>query len=301
MSIKSRSKLYGCIMNIDINKLVEIDISNVKYNGAYELFHYTGIENIDKILLQDNQVFRMTYIDDFSDKMEGKLITGFYNQAVEKLYQNGVIDQRIRKFLLPIINRINNREHYFLVSDPRFDCNVMKKFNYNDYVLCFTTDGASDYMTDNYIKNDTHTGCVIRVCGNFVDRLLPMYKNCSIRKVLYGEEVIEFLYKRIKSILNCGDNTNEFLVNFADPLIWRLIKTLISSSKDSKFRNEREVRLIKSIPEGDNQIQTINGKHYIYIEIPRCRCWGVRLIGDFNTDEGRRCHNLLNERGYRVT
>ena len=57
-------------MSIDINKLVEIDISNVIYYGAHELFHYMWIENIDKILLQYNQVFRMTHIDDFSDKMD---------------------------------------------------------------------------------------------------------------------------------------------------------------------------------------------------------------------------------------
>ena len=40
MLIKSWSKLYGGIMSIDINKLVETDISNVIYYGAHELFHY---------------------------------------------------------------------------------------------------------------------------------------------------------------------------------------------------------------------------------------------------------------------
>ena len=61
-------------MRFDAEKLAKIYVDNMTYRGYYDLYHYTNIESMEKILQIDNVVFRMTNINNFDDKMESKSI-----------------------------------------------------------------------------------------------------------------------------------------------------------------------------------------------------------------------------------
>lgn len=59
------------------------------------IYHYTTNEAVPKILTLSNITFRMTHIDNFEDKSEGKLINTFYKEALSKLLSDKIITKTI--------------------------------------------------------------------------------------------------------------------------------------------------------------------------------------------------------------
>lgn len=289
-------------MKCDAERMAEIFIRYTRYQVIDELYHYTDIDCMENILQNDKVVFRMTNINDFSDKMESKSIEVYFDLAIEQLYIDGVIDLKIKELLSSI--KIDEK-HLFSTVDKIFGGEYMKSEPYDVYVLCFTTDGNSSYMTENYIRNSEHKGCIIHVNRNACGDFCKKSHDYLMMKVIYGKEVIDNIYKFIKDELICGDKSDEFINKYVIPLIVAYIHQLRYCTKLSKFKSEKEIRLIKYIPKTENydenfKIEEINGKCYGYIELERYGCWDVRLVGNYKTDETQRYCDLLSERQYRV-
>lgn len=289
----------------DTQKAAGIIFEYTHYNGYYCLYHYTSDDSADKILTSNGVDFRATNINDFSDKTEGKAFGQIYISALERLLYEKVIDFEAYN----ILSSVKPMEtHPFYVENRKLGCMVMKVKEYDTHVLCFTTDGNSRYMENNYIRGDGHQGCVIKVRnGAFTECCGGLQKNSKrfVIKVMYGKEAAYNIYSYIKSILACGDITEDNMNKFVKPLIEMYLHRVMYCVKLEKYRQEKEVRIITFTPKEDEKAEcgkenSTVGKSYKHIELRKNSCLGVRVTGDFSNDNRSGVLNRLKERKYRL-
>lgn len=289
----------------DTQKAAGIIFEYTHYNGYYCLYHYTSDDSADKILTSNGVDFRATNINDFSDKTEGKAFGRYYISALERLLHEKVIDFKT----FNILSSVKPMEtHPFYVENRKLGCMVMTVKEYDTHVLCFTTDGNSRYMENNYIRGDGHQGCVIKVRnGAFTECCGGLQKNSKrfVIKVMYGKEAAYNIYSYIKSILACGDITEDNMNKFVKPLIEMYLHRVMYCVKLEKYRQEKEVRIITFTPKEDEKAEcgkenSTVGKSYKHIELRKNSCLGVRVTGDFSNDNRGGVLNRLKERKYRL-
>ena len=289
----------------DTQKAAGIIFEYTHYNGYYCLYHYTSDDSADKILTSNGVDFRATNINDFSDKTEGKAFGQFYISALERLLYEKVIDFEAYN----ILSSVKPMEtHPFYVENRKLGCMVMTVKEYDTHVLCFTTDGNSRYMENNYIRGDGHQGCVIKVRnGAFTECCGGLQKNSKrfVIKVMYGKEAAYNIYSYIKSILACGDITEDNMNKFVKPLIEMYLHRVMYCVKPEKYSQEKEVRIITFTPKEDKKAEcgkenSTVGKSYKHIELRKNSCLGVRVTGDFSNDNRGGVLNRLKERKYRL-
>lgn len=275
-------------------------------NFVGDLFHYTNIENVDKILCKDKITFRMTNIDDFTDKMEGKSIEVFYDLALERLLA-------CKKITLATYNELSALKILDTITIEVHDNNpesiiVFDNVPYVTYVSCFTIEGDSEYMQKNYFKNDEQKGCIIRLYGDFIKELSCKYQvnyRSSLLKVKYGKEVVEDIYKTIIKVLSFGNGSKEFLNNLAKPIIQMYLHELKYSAKLSRYKDEKEIRLVSYIPAEEKYQNGIRfetdpntGKRYIHAELSKYFYRNIHFGKNLNENEKRNIKELLTDRGY---
>ena len=289
----------------DTQRAAMIYNESTRYTGLGDSYHYTSIDNADKILTYNGVDFRTTNINDFSDKTEGKAFGQFYISALERLLYERVIDFET----FNILSSVKPMEtHPFYAEDRKLGCMVMTVKEYDTHVLCFTTDGNSRYMENNYIRGDGHQGCVIKVRnGAFTECCGGLQKNSKrfVFKVMYGKEAVDNIYSYIKSLLACGDITEDNMNKFVKPLIEMYLHRVMYCVKLEKYRQEKEVRIITFTPKEDEKAEcgkenSTVGKSYKHIELRKNSCLGVRVTGDFSNDNRGGVLNRLKERKYRL-
>ena len=289
----------------DAQKAAKILLEYTRYKGYGYVYHYTSDDSADNILTSNGVDFWATNINDFSDKTEGKAFGRFYISALERLLHEKVIDSETYN----ILSSVKPMEtHPFYAEDRKLGCMVMKVKEYDTHVLCFTTDGDSRYMERKYIRSEDHKGCVIRIrSGALTEYCDGLQENLEgfVNEVMYGKEAVDNIYSYIKSILACGDITEDNMNKFVKPLIEMYLHRLKYCVKLEKYRQEKEVRIITFTPKEDKKAEcgkenSTAGKSYKHIELRKNSCLGVRVAGDFSNDNRGGVLNRLEERKYRL-
>lgn len=246
--------------NDRIKKLVDISYINDDYIGP--VYHYTGIGNIPKIFCKDTFCLRFTRCNDFEDKTEGVIIEEFYKIAVSQLYNEKIINYDEANRLLKI-----------RIPDP-FTMSVHGKVITEPYVMCFSKEKNSEYMYENYIKQEDKKGCCIGFYSHsfrHVNHSLSGYRLDS-SSIIYGDEAIEYIYVFLRAFIDLtgGIGTKDY--NTFEGLISQTLSKLKFFCKDSKYKNENEYRIILHYPIGVEESEedhyccvksSVDNKHYL--------------------------------------
>ncbi len=237
------------------------------------IYHYTTDDVVTKILEPSSITFRMTHIDNFEDKTEGKLINTFYEDALLKLLSAKIITQAIYDKLATIsIPKLPS-----LVSIDCTDNKVYKISDSEAYVLCFCKIKDDDNMFKNYVKNETNKGyCLEFRSSNLVPKS-KLTEKLIFRKVLYGNDVVEDIASFISDLLNIIEEfSDELFRTWYKGLIEIYLQTLQYFAKAESFRDENEIRLVLILPKIKNileydtypyVLEETNEKKYTYINL----------------------------------
>lgn len=246
------------------------------------LYHYTNEETVPQILTQEGISFRMTRIDDFDDKYEGKTIEIYYDLALERLCKTNILSEEQRLLLSQV--KLPEK-HLFIFSSS--SCKLAKPEEAIPYVICFSKKEKDPYMFEKYLK-ETNRGCSMGFYSDLLNVIIVQGKQIKhsgngykfyIQNVLYGEEIANDLENYIKGLFECagGNPTEDEVKNWIIPFVEMKLSNMQYCSKLNKYKDENEARLVLLVSGKENntvdplqsfRTEEKNGKHYLYITLP---------------------------------
>lgn len=269
------------------------------------IYHYTTNEAVPKILTLSNITFRMTHIDNFEDKSEGKLINTFYKEALSKLLSAKIITKTIYEKL----STISIAKLPSLVPADNPDNKVYRISDSDAYVLCFCTKKDDDNMFMNYVKNENNKGYCIEFRST---NIVPKKKSTErfiFKKILYGNDVVDDIVSYITDLLNIIEDFNDELFRiWYKGLIEIYLQTLQYFAKAESFRDENEIRLVLILPKAEdvseyfidhNNTKEKNGKKYTYIELLKTQFVNITPSLNVTTEEYTNMKDQLKANNYR--
>lgn len=247
----------------------------------HSLYHYTCTKTIPNIFMKDCISLLFKSIDGFEDKKEGKLINEYYQDCIKKLYDDNVIDEDECNLLSTI--RVKHEAIFF---DEGCGCYRPAR----PYVACFSKKTNDSYMVDNYGHKDNMSA----ICLEFNTEMLKQAENEKVYflDVIYENDLRRFLYERLSEMrIENGYITDEiFFMYYRGPISF-LLKQLQICSKEEKYKNENEVRLIC-----DKPINFI--AEQIFIQITRGACFSICVEDSIKDRELLNVKSHLIENGY---
>ncbi len=255
-----------------VSVLLAASRDNNKPSGV--VYHYTSKEVIKHIFKPDALSFRLTKATKFKDKLEGVCGTAFWDLALEELAKERTISDDDRS-KLELIKPTNTA---FVYKQEMSEERLLKSGLATTYIGCFSLNGNSSYMVEEYIKNTGHEG--IRIALD-VDRLLDWQDEigkcgyqASIVPVMYGREVIEYLKSKTRLLVDGlgGVDTKLFKEN-GIPVLESKLAQIKYMSKSGSFRREAECRIIVQVPR--NKPRGLSGYEFekdkkgIFFKIPK--------------------------------
>ena len=227
----------------------------IKTNEAIKniLYHYTNHETMQKILIKRGPVFRFTRWDEFKDKNEGKHISNIYKTTCDNLLRNKKIS---REFYELIIGYQANREYLL-------DYNMRKT---TAYVACFSRNNNSDYMWNNYTKDEDNikSNLGIDLRSGSAEFLQNIKKEKHV-----GFEILEIIYSDQEKIELLSDYIRQYYALFKNNCNHDDIKNGLEDIlsryslgfKEENYQMEEEIRIIINVDS-----DSINNEEFKYIE-----------------------------------
>lgn len=268
------------------------------------LYHYTTLDLLERIFHKDELLFKMTDINCFDDKFEGKKGEEYLEEALIKLKRDGIIDGATANSLVHTKSVWKAFIFNSVDEDEKDLCNLQE---YNTYVLCFSSKESDKYMIENYIKNETHKGVGICLNSKLVLKENESIQNkgylLSILPVYYGQEAVNFMYNFIADAVKiCGDNS-ELFNKVAVHIIHAKADELCYTSKLSDFAIESETRLILHVanncPRNYCNLKFAQSENGILIPINR-RSYNMINFFNCSDDEIDENKRILEGMYYRV-
>lgn len=123
------------------------DYSSLEFdNVPKNIYHYTKYENLINIIKE--QCFRATRIQDFKDTNEGTASLKFLNKYVSEIEE---LDEQVKRDFCNATGTDSSTKKYI--------------YKFPGYVVSFSTDNNSQYMTEQFNSNDKSAGrdCMIAI------------------------------------------------------------------------------------------------------------------------------------------
>ena len=299
-----------------IQSILKLQISQegTTYNGL-EVYHYTETKNIQKILQTDKVSLRMTRVEDFEDEHEGrKTIEMFYDLSLERLLRNGIICQssfeQMSKIELP-------RTTMFFWNDHKRKVTHYRAREYYTYIFCFSLKENDPHMIESYIKNEGHNGyCLSFYTENLGENqttlaLFDRQVRIQLSRVLYGEEVVDSLYRYLQNLVSIlGNNDPHSLGKWGVPIIKEELSRMRYLVKRYRYSKENEVRLILMFPKYTKKklleksqkllFSKEENKQYVYLDVPKDVFAGMKKTMGVTDEEDSSIRDLLRKREYTV-
>lgn len=269
---------------------------NLEYRGE-PLYWYRNEHSIEKTFLDDRIQLRLTHVDCFDDKLEGRAAEMYYDIALEEL----LAEHAIGKALFERLSRVTvEKKELFLERDEK-GIRLASMKEYDAYIVCFSKVGNDPYMFDHYGRycfklSKSMLIHTLREC--FADRI-----RYFDRQMLYGRQAVEYLKKAIMTIVR-----NEFLLRNAEMLLQDQLHELLYAAKRPRYSLENEVRFVvflsKDDPCDDDTIKKIefeeNGitKKYLYLTFKNEMFYSVSPSPANAEEDTVRVFSLFKQRGY---
>ena len=223
--------------------------------GRSYIFHYTSFNVLSSILKTDCFSFRMTYSSDFEDKDEGTIIETVYSEVLRQMLVDNVINNKMYNLLFDLkpIDKMIDYEW------PRYLSSIMS------FVLCFTDNGNSNYMWDNYCKPiDSGVNIIIAthlfhshyfVIKDYPPSECKPFFGFQVLKVIYDEhEQRSIVFRRIKELIDAYHNEphhDQEDISLLRFYVADCLKQLRLSFKKKKFEEESEFRIVFNVSAND--------------------------------------------------
>ncbi len=205
------------------------------------LFHYTPLENKNKIIMKEKIDLRFTRADCFQDKKEVLHSVELMKKALSSLFNQNKIDKayfQVMKDYLDIGHDVKE-----IVGELR-----------SKYVFCFSKNGNSDYLKNNYACANDSKGVKISFdvfqLGEFLhdDEIEGEKDNFpypEMFEVEYNEEeVMAYLQAFLLKMYQLRDQDDEKR-SISKTIIREVISVIGLVYKDGKqFHQEEETRII---------------------------------------------------------
>ena len=270
----------------------------------YEIYHYTDLNTIPKIVLKNAISLRMTKAEDLDDHHEGRhTIEVYYDLALEQLLNDGIINKDLFHNLCTL-EVPTELLYLFESSSAAFG----KSAAYDTYITCFSTQKNDPYMISNYIRNSEHKGYCISFYSDNVKENQSTFNTLSVRlcleQVLYGNQIIKMLYDFIKRLVHIIPPDSESTEKWIKPLVLHGLSKLRYFVKLKRYYRENEVRLALMIPNNvDKSISYISpftvkeekGKKYIIVPFQRIIYAGMTQTASVTNEEDNRIRAIISQ------
>ena len=204
------------------------------------LYWYRKGHIIEKTFLGNQILLRLTHVDCFDDKLEGRAAEIYYDIALEELLE----EKAIGKELFNRLSKVTvEKTELFINREANGMCLASMK-EYDAYILCFSEIGNDPYMHEHYGKycfTLSKTMLEHELRQHSVERL-----TFTDLQIMYGRKAIEYLKKVILEIVR-----NEFLLQNAEMILQDKLHTFIYAAKRPRFALENEVRFVICVPKDD--------------------------------------------------
>ena len=296
----------------DIPTLVAIHVEDTaaryaSFSSANMLYHYTSIDNIPKIIRGKKVCLRMTREDCFEDKQEGKLITEFYQIALERLYAAGKIDIAQYAYLKNVKMPTDDRALY---KDEDGQMIHGKTSGVDYYVSCFSLNREDPYMYNAYISRPDKKGCCIGFhpkCWETEERLAGWYNDgCRLEalRVLYGEDAIHCIEDLLIRLLGLEELSMQDIETRIASIISDKLKRMRLCIKADKYKKENEARLVLRVPQSipvalQHYVYNEGQRHYAEIELPSASIWHLYPSASVTDEDKSKLNEVLKDANVR--
>ena len=223
------------------------------------VYHYASFENTlsitgNFVFTAGGSVLYHTRYNELSDDYEGQEVEECYLEALNKY----CLSHKLEKRVADLLYSIKPNDTYLYYMTERAGVDHAYKAKGIAYICCFSFNGDSEYMWNNYLKGEK-SGFAIgynttNLKSNANDYFGNGYKHI-IQKVLYKkEDKIKFIYDFLNELLS--KTHREPALNFYVSNFLNCNKYVF---KRLSFSDEEEVRSVIFYPEdGHCNLKTIN-------------------------------------------
>ena len=275
------------------------------------VYHYAKGDTIKKILRENGIVLRLTRVEDFDDKYEGKAIMMGYKRALRELLEEGNISQKEYELLCDA--KPTTKCLVFQKKDKATGADVYTREKYVPYIICFSNQKDNDYMFEHYTSGDNLQGCIGFYPAELYEELRVQMRpldESGIQKVMYGCETDKMLKQAIERVVSLlrKDNNDESQ-KYCRNLVDELLRKLQYPAKLARFWREDEKRLIIFLPDQDNLTEeqkakfvfnrgTEGGKEYIEVCVPKHCFEGISFSQSTSQNDAENLRQYLTSIGY---
>ena len=266
-------------------------------NDYDKLYHYYSGTTLRKVLLKDAIVFRLAKASTFEDKMEGKAVEVYYDLALSELVHDGLITTKQYESF----SAISVPDKLFLSRKTDYGMVAFGNTEYEEYIICFSTEENDPYMFENYVKNAD--GYCLHFSGIDLRELtckgLSNHAEIKLIPVLYGREVVDYIREKVLLIASNpirSDNCNVY--------ISALLHYVQYAAKLNKFSKENEVRLVvfrNKNAGDDNRTESmvrIKDGNYLLFSVGKELLINVTPAPYNNANETKAVMDYLEKNGY---
>ena len=218
---KSRNKIFLKLLKNEPSKLKETDIRS--------LFHYTRDNIKEKIVKENDVVFKLSRLVDFLDKNEGIQVLEPYYHACGQLYEK----QKINKEFYELLVGIKQNDLYSHITGV--------------WLLCFSKNGYSDFLKRRYAARD---GWILGINYQILDDISVSFPNefgnIEVYEVNYSfANEYKKIKEAIKSIyqLYLQENIDVAKTKSKNQLV-EILNNHSLTYKNADYRKEEEIRLV---------------------------------------------------------
>ena len=275
------------------------------------VYHYAKGDTTKKILRENGIVLRLTRVEDFKDKYEGKATLVCYDLALIELLEEGNISQKEYELLCDA--EPTTKCLVFQKKDKTTGADVYAREKYVPYVICFSNQKDNDYMFEHYASGDNLQGCIGFYPAELREELRVQMRpldEISIQKIMYGRETIKMLKQAIERVVSIlRESNDETSQKYCRNLIDELLRELQYPAKMGRFWREDEKRLIIFLPNQDNLTEeqkaefvfnrgTEDGKEYIEVCVPKYCFEGISFSQSTSQEDAENMRQYLTSIGY---
>lgn len=293
---------------MDNNRIAQIAKLQAEFGtrdeSPNEIYHYTGIDIVPKILAEAGVVLRLTRAEKLLDQHEGRrTVEVYYDLALERLLTKGDIDESVYE----ILAKIEVPQKILFLQDRKRGSKYTlcaKSKEYKAYTFCFSAKENDQYMISNYIPAQEHKGYCLSFFGGEVREnttTIGQFSGARFRlePVIYGGKIVDRLYYYLKSIVSIVGSSAEDMQAWLKPLVLDALSSLRYRVKLGRYSEENEIRFIVFLPKGKRiKVKELSyGKrsdgegHYIYLTIPKGAFCGLTPTETVSEEE----HNIIRE------
>ena len=261
------------------------------------LYHYYSSRSVKRVIKKDGIYLRLAAAATFPDKMEGKAVEVFYDLALDELRS----EKRITARQYEDFSKISVPEKLFLAKGKENGMIVWGDAEYEEYIICFSTEENDPYMFDNYIKDAD--GYCLHFFGlsmrNLTLKSMEYQAEIKLIPVLYGRKVVDFIRNIIEKIAVDPIRSKNYEYFITD-----LLHYVQYAAKLSKYSKENEVRLVVFIPKELNTGE-LNGRlnksadgEYLFFKIGKELLFDVTPAPYNTKTETKEIKTYLEDNGY---